>query len=85
MTAMERDEVEALILRWQRGWQDRNPAVVAPIYAENAVLESPSYGTILGRSAIQRSFANWFASFPDVRLDPVEILISGDHAVAPLW
>jgi ketosteroid isomerase-like protein len=55
MTAMERDEVAALILRWQSAFQERNPAALAPTYAENAVLESPTYGTILGRSAIRRS------------------------------
>lgn len=78
---MERDEVEALILRWQEAFQDRNPAALATNYAENVVLESPSYGTVVGRVAVQRVLTNWFASFPDVRLEPGDILIGCDHAV----
>ncbi len=79
---MTRDELMAfmerrvaLLTRWQ------DAAAHREVYADDAVVESPTAGTITGPAAIaevDRIFAN---AFPDVELTVEELLAEGDRAV----
>ena len=54
----------ALLDRWRKAWARRDVVALASTYAENCVLESPTFGTVIGRDAVQRAFHNWFTAFP---------------------
>jgi predicted ester cyclase len=78
---MTSEEVRALIARRDRGTAARDAAAVVAEYADDAVLESPSFGTVVGREAIQRVTNYWFTAFPDNTIENVDLVIEGNRAV----
>jgi predicted ester cyclase len=59
----------ALIDRF-RGALTRCDAVsLGTLYADNAVAESPAFGTQIGRDNIVKAYQRWFSSFPDARME----------------
>ncbi|HJZ78085.1 MAG TPA: ester cyclase [Vicinamibacterales bacterium] len=60
-------------------------AAIAATYAEDCVLESPSFGTVVGRPAVYKSLQSWFDAFPDARVEFVDApVITGDRVVHTL-
>lgn len=76
---MTRDEVVALLARREVGMAALDVAMLQSMYADNAALESPLAGSVVGRDAIGRVFAGFFQAFPDVTLIAEPALIDGDR------
>lgn len=78
---MTRDEILAVIDRWQMALDARDADAYSRLYSENATLDSPLAGTVTGREGVQRAFRAFFNAFPDAvfTFDPPRI--DGDSVV----
>ena len=78
---MNRDEVEALFVQRQGLWRRRDSAALAKGHAEDGVVESPLFGIVRGRAAIEASYASLFRAFPDSTFDLPAPIIDGVNVV----
>ena len=62
----------------------RDFVALAADFAENCILESPAFGKLFGRAAVEKSYRQMFAAFPDASLQAAEPVISGDQAAVPM-
>jgi uncharacterized protein (TIGR02246 family) len=69
---MKRAELQALLDRHTRAWNQHDVDTLATRHAEDGILVSPMFGTIKGRDQIARTYASVFAIFPDweIKFDP---------------
>src|SRR6188508_2142817 len=81
---MTSEEVRALFARRDRALAAHDVVGYTVDYADDAVLESPSYGTLIGRPAIERMFGQWFTAFPDTTFEQRDLLIEGSRVVQML-
>ena len=72
---MTRDEVQALAAAFQATLSQRHPATIAALYAPDSVVESPMFATLHGRKAIEESYRQFFAMFPDMEFRLESLLI----------
>src|SRR5262249_38165903 len=85
VTPVASNSIAALAARYREACARRDVAAIAATYAENCVLESPSFGTVVGRPAIYKSLQSWFDAFPDARVEFVDApVITGDRVVHTL-
>ena len=69
---MTRQQVEALFARRDRAINQRDAAAFTALYADEAVVESPTAGgPVRGRAAIGAVTRAWFNAFPDMTLPAV--------------
>jgi ketosteroid isomerase-like protein len=79
---MTRQQVEALFARRDSAHSLRDVAAVTALYAEDAVVESPTAGgRVEGRAAIEEITRTWFSGFPDVIFTRTTLVVDGDRAV----
>jgi serine phosphatase RsbU (regulator of sigma subunit) len=78
---MTSNELRALVARWREGLERRNPLALAASYADNCVLESPAWGTVKGRDAVERVFGQFFAAFPDCHFEFGDLLFVENQVV----
>jgi steroid delta-isomerase-like uncharacterized protein len=78
---MTREAIETLLAQRDVLWRRRDSAGLAKAHAEGGVVESPMFGVIRGRPAIERSYAELFRAFPDSAIDIQGLLVDGDQAV----
>lgn len=81
INVMTVDEIAALFARQDRAWALHDPCALAADYADDCIVESPSFGRVVGRSSVEQSFRAWFTSFPDVSIHEEDLLITGDQVV----
>jgi predicted ester cyclase len=83
MTAEEirADEIRALFKRRDEAWARLDPVALAADYSDEAVLYSPTAGTVSGLSAIERVYRVWTSAFPDLKFETQELIIAGDRVV----
>jgi predicted ester cyclase len=81
---MTPDEITALLVRRQDALKRHDAIALAALYADNCVVESPAFGTLVGRAAVEKVNHEFLAAFPDVSFDFGEQLIIGDRAVHTL-
>jgi steroid delta-isomerase-like uncharacterized protein len=78
---MTRDEIVALFARRQEAANRRDAMAMAGCHAEDGVAESPmAGGTVMGRSAIERTYRAFVTAFPDLKTETEELVIDGDKA-----
>jgi predicted ester cyclase len=77
---MTADELTALVGRRRDGLVRRDAIALAADYASDCVLESPSWGTVKGRQAVERVFREFFAAFPDCLFEFGDFLTVGRRA-----
>jgi serine phosphatase RsbU (regulator of sigma subunit)/predicted ester cyclase len=70
-----------LIDRFRGAWTRRDAKSLATLYADNSVIESPAFGTIIGRVNVERSLQQWFSSFPDARLEFGDLPVVADNRI----
>jgi len=75
MTTITRTDLRAAIDRFLAVQQRRDPVGLAQFYAIDGHVESPMYGTLIGRPAIEDAYRAFFTSFPDVSFDVEQIVI----------
>jgi uncharacterized protein (TIGR02246 family) len=78
---MTPEDVSALFARWREAWARHDPRALARNYAESGVVESPTFGKLIGRSRIEQAYDDWFTSFPDAESEINEFLITEDRIV----
>jgi len=77
---MTRDEMLALLERRGSAWKRRDPAAFVADFAEDAIVDSPTGGTTMGKVAIKALFRNWTSAFPDVEWTRESAVIDGNRA-----
>jgi steroid delta-isomerase-like uncharacterized protein len=78
---MTREAIETLFEQRDLLWRRRDSAGLAKAHADDGVVESPIFGTVRGRAAIENSYAGLFRAFPDSTIDSQALIIDGDHVV----
>jgi sigma-B regulation protein RsbU (phosphoserine phosphatase) len=78
---MTSDEMTALILRRRDGLARHDSIMLASDYADHCVLQSPGWGTVNGRQAIEKVFHAFFTAFPDCVFEFGDEFIVEDRAV----
>jgi ketosteroid isomerase-like protein len=79
---MTRQDVEQLLARRDEALAHRDAVGLGLLYAEDAILESPTAGGMVrGRAAIETVTHAWFNGFPDVVFTTETLIIDGDRAV----
>ena len=78
---MNRTEIEKFFSVRDVIWKQHDSAALALNHAENGEVNSPLFGMIKGRKAIQKTYAQWFDSFPDAEYSTEHLLIDGNKVV----
>ena len=79
---MTRQQVENLFARRDSAIARRDAAAVTTLYADDAIVESPTAGgTVRGRLAIEGVTRAWFDGFPDVTFTRTTLVVDGDSVV----
>jgi uncharacterized protein (TIGR02246 family) len=81
---MTRDEILSVVRRRIAGWNAHDVDGIASLYAESAVVISPTGGVLEGRAEIGRINRLWFSAFPDVQFRTDDVLVDGDRVVQVL-
>lgn len=74
-------DIKTLLEQRTEAWKRRDPAGLAAIYADDAVVSSPMFPRAEGRPAIEASFGKLFSVFPDWQMVFEEPCISGNRAM----
>ena len=75
------EDLTALVARWRDSLERRNSFALAADYADDCVLDSPAYGTLKGRAAVERAFREFFTGFPDTTIEFGDCILLGDRVV----
>ena len=78
---MMREEVVRLFDQWQGVQAKRDPAGLAKLYADDCTVNSPIFGALKGRNAIEESNRRLYQSFPDWELRTDDLIIDGNRVV----
>jgi steroid delta-isomerase-like uncharacterized protein len=76
---MTRDEVLAIVNRWQIALQGRDAVTYLSLYADNVELQSPLAGTVSGHEALVKAFNAFFTAFPDASFVSEPPIIDGNR------
>ncbi len=79
---MTHDEIVAVVDKRFDLINRRDVAALAELYADTAVVDSPTAGTLNGRDAIQRVDQAWFTAFPDLETQVEDVIVEGNRVVA---
>jgi steroid delta-isomerase-like uncharacterized protein len=74
-------EITSLFARFREATTRRDSVALAALHADNCIVESPTYGRLIGRAAIEESYQNWFTTFPDAAFEYDELLVTGNQVV----
>ncbi len=78
---MSREEIVQFFTGRNLAWNRHDVAALTADHAEDGEVESPVYGHVKGRPAIQDIYEQWFSSFPDAEFITEDLLIDGNRAV----
>lgn len=67
-----------LAKQWEAAYNAKDPAKVAMLYAEDAIVNPPNQSAVRGRAAIQNWVKEMFGVFTSLTLTPTESAISGE-------
>lgn len=82
---MNMDDVQAMVARQARAWEDGNLDAIVADFAHDGVLHSPG-GRWQGQEAIRAAAANFLTLYEDVRVEITRVLLQGDEgAVEWTW
>jgi len=74
-----RKDISEFFAKRDRAWQEYDAKTLAAGHAEDGEIESPLFGNLKGLTAIQKSYTDWFAAFPDTEYNPEHLLIDGNR------
>ena len=78
---MTKEEIVALLDRRDKGWQLKDPKLLASPYADDAVLESPISGKSVGRPAIADAYERLLDAWSPLEYRREDLLVDGDQIV----
>jgi len=79
MATITHADLRAVVERFMLCQRRRDPAALAELYALDGTAESPMYGTLVGRDAIEEAYASFFTSFPDATAEVDSMVIEPPH------
>jgi steroid delta-isomerase-like uncharacterized protein len=79
--AQEVAGIRTLIERFLQTWEHKDAVAASAFHSIDGVAESPMYGTLQGRQAIEDGYRAFFTSFPDAT-NQVEALVIEPPQVA---
>jgi len=83
---MTREAIEALFTARAQLLRRRDSAGLAKAFAESGVAESPMFGIVRGRPAIEAAYAELFRAFPDSNFEQQGLIIDAEKGeVAALF
>ena len=71
--------IRSLVERFLETWERKDAAAAAAFHANNGVAESPMFGTLNGRQAIEDGYRAFFTSFPDASTQVDSMVIEPPH------
>jgi len=77
--SMTPNQIRAMFDQRNQDFDRGNSAALAALYADDCILESPSYGLVRGRDAVEKVYQHWFRTFPDLHTEQPDLVISGNH------
>ena len=77
---MTREQIVAVLNAMQRAWNVRDPTALAALFADNAVVQSPIFGELRGRPAVERSYRDLFRGFADWTFEGQDVIVDGSRA-----
>ena len=80
---MNRDQIVDVIRRWEHAFAARDLKKFVETYAESAVLESPTAGSVAGRDAVLRATLALLSAFPDSQFRSETPMVDGNRATVP--
>jgi steroid delta-isomerase-like uncharacterized protein len=78
---MTPEETRLLLAKWVEAVTRRDIESLMSLYTDDCVVESPTYGKLIGRNAVQKFWESIFASFPEQAYEFDDPLVSGEHVV----
>ena len=78
---MTRDAVVQFLEARRQHWKDRDPVALASDHADEGTVQSPIFGSIRGRTAIEASYRELYKVFSDWTVDEDESVIDGSRLV----
>jgi len=78
---MTREDITGLLAERQRSYDRRDAKGLAASHAADGTVHSPLFPTVVGREAIETSYASLFKIFPDWQLFLEDPIIDGNRAV----
>jgi steroid delta-isomerase-like uncharacterized protein len=78
---MQRDAIESLFEQREQLWRRRDSAGLAKAHSADGIVESPIFGVVRGRPAIEASYSGLFRAFPDSTLENQGLIIDGVQVV----
>lgn len=76
---MTAEEITALFNRQREAYVLHDSVALAADYAEDCVVESPTFGTLFGRAAAEKAFRHLFTAFPDLSFQFGDLFVTGDQ------
>ena len=77
---MTREQIVGVLNAMQRGWNARDPVALAGLFSDKAVVQSPIFGDLRGRPAIEQSYRDLFRGFADWAFEGEEVIVDGSRA-----
>jgi len=77
--SMKVRQTEAWLEQRTQAFGRKDSVALAAQYADECTVESPSYGRLDGREAVDQQYRHWFRAFPDMQARPVDAIIAGDQ------
>jgi ketosteroid isomerase-like protein len=60
---MTNEETEDFFRVWWTAWTNHDLVTMGSLYADNCTAESPAFGRLIGRPAIQKATGDWWTFF----------------------
>lgn len=80
---MTRDELTTFAAARQASWNRRDPAALAADHSLDGVVDSPIFGRVTGRPAIETTYRNLFEIFADWEVVADDLIVEGDRVAEP--
>jgi ketosteroid isomerase-like protein len=78
---MTPEAIAALFAKRSAAFARRDVAALVEDYVEDCVVETPTLGTIHGRSDVESAEHRLFADFPDLRMEDEDLVMTGNRVV----
>ena len=76
---MTREEIDEFFKLHEEAYRAHDFDALIALYAEDCVLESPIYGVVTGRAAIEQTWRQLLTRIPDLMLETEKLIVMGDE------
>ena len=77
--AQDAAEIRTVVERFLETWKRKDAPAAASFHTPDGVAESPMYGTLNGRKAIEDGYRAFFTSFPDATIQLETMVVEPPH------